>query len=126
MTLKIAMTAIGGVEVLKPVRADLPPPSAGEVRLRQTAIGVNFVDIYQRMGLYPAPAMPTVLGVEGAGVVEAVGADVGTLRTGDRVAYAGPPLGSYAEARNLPANRLVPIPDGVDDHIAAAAMLRGV
>lgn len=126
MTLSIAMTAIGGVEVLKPLRADLPPPSAGEVRLRQTAIGVNFVDIYQRMGLYPVPAMPVVLGVEGAGVVEAVGTDVKMLRGGDRVAYAGLPLGGYAEARNLPANRLVRIPDGIDDHIAAAAMLRGV
>ncbi|AZN96124.1 quinone oxidoreductase [Mesorhizobium sp. M9A.F.Ca.ET.002.03.1.2] len=126
MTLKIAMTAVGGVEVLKPVRADLPPPSADEVRLHHTAIGVNFVDIYQRMGLYPVPAMPAVLGVEGAGVVEAVGANVKMLRPGDRVAYAGLPLGSYAEARNLPANRLVRIPDGVDDHIAAAAMLRGV
>jgi NADPH2:quinone reductase len=126
MTLKIAMTAIGGVEVLKPVRADLPPPSAGEVRLRQTAIGVNFVDIYQRIGLYPVPALPAVLGVEGAGIVEAVGADVTMLRSGDRVAYAGLPLGGYAEARNLPANRLVRLPDSVDDHIAAAAMLRGV
>ncbi|RWD57099.1 MAG: quinone oxidoreductase [Mesorhizobium sp.] len=126
MTLSIAMTATGGVEVLKPARADLPPPSAGEVRLRQTAIGVNFVDIYQRKGLYPVPAMPAVLGVEGAGVVEAVGADVRILRSGDRVAYAGLPLGGYAEARNLPASRLVRIPDSVQDHIAAAAMLRGV
>ncbi|TIV62510.1 MAG: quinone oxidoreductase, partial [Mesorhizobium sp.] len=103
-----------------------PPPSAGEIRLRQTAIGVNFVDIYERKGLYPVPAMPAVLGVEGAGVVEAVGADVRILRSGDRVAYAGLPLGGYAEARNLPASRLVRIPDSVQDHIAAAAMLRGV
>ncbi|WP_308444401.1 alcohol dehydrogenase catalytic domain-containing protein [Bradyrhizobium sp. RD5-C2] len=73
MTLSIAMTAPGGVDVLKPVRADLPRPAADEVRLRQTAIGVNFVDIYQRMGLYPVPGMPAVLGVEGAGVVEAAG-----------------------------------------------------
>jgi NADPH2:quinone reductase len=126
MTLNIVMTAAGGVDVLKPMQADLPQPAASEVRLRQTAIGVNFVDIYQRTGLYPVPGMPAVLGVEGAGVVEAVGADVKTLRSGDRVAYAGLPLGGYAEARNLPASRLVRIPDGVNDQTAAAAMLRGI
>ncbi|MGN1288342.1 MAG: alcohol dehydrogenase catalytic domain-containing protein, partial [Bradyrhizobium sp.] len=118
MTLSIAMTAPGGVDVLKPVRADLPRPAADEVRLRQTAIGVNFVDIYQRMGLYPVPGMPAVLGVEGAGVVEAVGTEVKALRNGDRVAYAGLPLGGYAEARNLPASRLVRIPDDIDDQTA--------
>lgn len=126
MTLSIAMTAPGGVDVLEPVRADLPRPAADEVRLRQTAIGVNFVDIYQRMGLYPVPGMPAVLGVEGAGVVEAVGTEVKAFRIGDRVAYAGLPLGGYAEARNLPASRLVRIPDGIDDQTAAAAMLRGI
>ena len=126
MPLSIAMTASGGVDVLKPVRAELPAPGATEVRLRQTAIGVNFVDIYQRLGLYPVPGMPAVLGVEGAGVVEAVGADVKILRSGDRVAYAGLPIGGYAEIRNIPANRLVRIPDGIDDRIAAAAMLRGI
>lgn len=126
MTLSIAMTAAGGVDVLKAVRAELPPPAAGEVRLSHTAIGVNFVDIYQRQGLYPVPGMPAVLGVEGAGVVEAVGADVKTLRSGDRVAYAGLPLGGYSEARNIPASRLVRIPDAVDDRTAAAAMLRGI
>ncbi|WP_375780660.1 quinone oxidoreductase [Bradyrhizobium sp. ma5] len=120
------MTAPGGVDVLKPVRADLPRPAADEVRLRQTAIGVNFVDIYQRMGLYPVPGMPAVLGVEGAGVVEAVGTEVKAFRIGDRVAYAGLPLGGYAEARNLPTSRLVRIPDGIDDQTAAAAMLRGI
>ncbi|WP_244486047.1 quinone oxidoreductase family protein [Bradyrhizobium viridifuturi] len=126
MTLSIAMTAPGGVDVFAPVRADLPHPAADEVRLRQTAIGVNFVDIYQRMGLYPVPSMPAVLGVEGAGIVEAVGTEVEAFRIGDRVAYAGLPLGGYAEARNLPASRLVRIPDGIDDQTAAAAMLRGI
>ncbi|MFB9268518.1 quinone oxidoreductase [Bradyrhizobium erythrophlei] len=120
------MTAPGGVDVLKPVRAELPAPAANEVRLRQAAIGVNFVDIYQRTGLYPVPGMPAVLGIEGAGVVESVGADVTTLRSGDRVAYAGLPLGGYAEARNIAASRLVRIPDGIDDRTAAAAMLRGI
>jgi NADPH:quinone reductase len=126
MTLSIAMTAAGGVEVLKPVRSDVPPPADHEVRLLQTAIGVNFVDIYHRLGLYPVPSTPAVLGVEGAGIVEVIGSDVKTLRAGDRVAYAGLPVGGYAEARNLPAGRLVRIPDGVDDQTAAAAMLRGI
>jgi NADPH:quinone reductase len=126
MTLSIAMTAPGGVDVLKPFHADLPQPAVGEVRLRQTAIGVNFVDIYQRMGLYPVPGMPAILGVEGAGVVEAVGPDVATLRNGERVAYAGLPLGGYAEARNFPASKLVRIPDAINDQTAAAAMLRGI
>jgi NADPH:quinone reductase len=126
MTLSIAMTAPGGVDVLKPVHADLPPPGGGEVRLRQTAIGVNFVDIYQRMGLYPVPGVPAVLGVEGVGIVEAVGAGVEAFRSGDRVAYAGLPIGGYAEARNIPASRLVRIPDDIDDRRAAAAMLRGI
>lgn len=126
MPLTIAMTAAGGTDVLKPVQSDLPAPSATEVRLRQTAIGVNFVDIYQRQGLYPVPGLPAVLGVEGAGVVEAVGAEVGTLRVGDRVAYAGLPLGGYAQIRNMPASRLVRIPGGIDDRTAAAAIFRGV
>ena len=126
MPLSIAMTASGGVDVLKPVRAEPPAPGATEVRLRQTAIGVNFVDIYQRQGLYPVPSLPAVLGVEGAGVVEAVGADVKALRNGDRVVYAGLPIGGYAEVRNIPASRLVRIPDGIGDRIAAAAMLRGI
>jgi NADPH2:quinone reductase len=126
MSLSIAMTAPGGVDVLRAVRSDLAPPATDEVRLRQTAIGVNFVDIYQRSGLYPVPAMPAVLGIEGVGVVEATGAGVTTLRTGDRVAYAGLPIGGYAEARNIPASRLVRIPDGIDDRTAAAAMLRGL
>jgi NADPH:quinone reductase len=126
MSLTISMSEPGGIEVLKPVQSKLTDPGPGEVRLRQTAIGVNFVDIYQRTGLYAVPGLPAVLGVEGAGVVEAVGDGVTSLRNGDRVAYAGPPIGGYAEARNIAADRLVPIPEGIDDRTAAAAMLRGI
>lgn len=126
MTRLIAMTAAGGPEVLSLRQVELPPPAPGEVRLRQTAIGVNFVDIYHRTGLYPVPELPTALGVEGAGIVEALGDDVSGLTIGDRVAYAGLPVGGYAEARNIPAGRLVALPEGIDDRTAAAAMLRGV
>ena len=126
MTRQIAMTAIGGPEVLSLRDADLRPPAPGEVRLRQSAIGVNFVDIYHRTGLYPVPELPVALGVEGAGTVEAVGAGVVGFAAGDRVAYAGLPVGGYAEARNVPASRLVPLPEGIDARTAAAAMLRGV
>ncbi len=126
MSLSIAMTAIGGPEVLKSVEAELLPPAAGEVRLRHSGIGVNFVDIYHRQGLYPVPGLPAILGVEGAGIVEAVGSDVTTVRVGDRVAYAGLPIGAYAEVRNIPAQKLVHIPPSLDAHKVAAAMLRGI
>jgi NADPH:quinone reductase len=126
MSLTISMTQHGGIDVLRPVQSKLAGPGPGEVRLRHTAIGVNFVDIYQRTGVYSVPGLPAVLGVEGAGVVEAIGDGVTTLRNGDRVAYAGPPIGGYAEARNIAAARLVPIPEGIDDRTAAAAMLRGI
>lgn len=122
----VAMTAVGGPDVLAVKTVELPPPAPGEVRLRQTAVGVNFVDIYHRTGLYPVPAVPTALGLEGAGVVEAVGEGVDDLKRGDRVAYAGLPVGGYAEARNIPRARLVPVPDGISDRIAAAAIFRGV
>jgi len=126
MTQVVAMRAAGGPEVLSVGEIELPPPAAGEVRLRQTAVGVNFVDIYQRSGLYPVPALPAVLGVEGAGVVDAVGTGVSDLAAGDRVAYAGLPVGGYARARNIPRSRVVRVPDSIDDRTAAAAMLRGV
>jgi NADPH2:quinone reductase len=126
MTLTISMMAPGGVDVLRPTYVELSQPAGGEVRLRHTAIGVNFVDVYQRLGLYPVPGMPATLGVEGVGVIEAVGPDVKTFRPGERVAYAGLPIGAYAEARNIPASRLVRVPDEIDDRTAAAAMLRGI
>ena len=103
---------------------DVPAPGPGEALVRQTAIGVNFLDTYHRSGLYPL-AMPAVIGSEGAGVVEAVGPDVADLAAGDRVAYAGVP-GAYAEARLVPATRLVKLPADVDDRTAAAVMLKGM
>lgn len=115
----------GGPEVLKLERVELPAPAAGEVRLRQVAIGVNFVDIYYRNGLYPM-TLPGGLGQEGAGVVEALGEGVTGLSVGDRVAYAGGEQGAYASARNYPASRLVRLPDAIGFDLAAAAMLKGL
>lgn len=105
---------------------ELPPPAAGEVQIRHTAIGVNFVDIYHRTGLYPLPALPAALGVEAAGIVEATGAGVDGLRPGQRVAYAGPAVGSYASARNIAADRVLALPDDIADETAASLLLRGI
>jgi NADPH2:quinone reductase len=115
----------GGPEVLSWEEIDLPEPRPGEVRVRQTAIGVNYIDTYHRSGLYPLPELPAVLGREAAGVVEALGPGVAGLRAGDRVAYALWP-GAYAELRNIPAAVLVPVPAGIDDRTAAAMMLKGL
>lgn len=122
----VRMTAAGGPEVLRLDDLPLAEPGAGEVRVRHAAIGVNFVDIYVRKGLYPAGDRPAPLGVEAAGVVEAVGDGVGCLSPGDRVAYAGLPPGSYAEARTLPAARLLKLPAGLSLPVAAAGLLRGL
>jgi NADPH2:quinone reductase len=116
----------GGPDVLRYESFDVPAPKAGEARIRHSAIGLNFIDCYFRSGLYPAPAgLPLVPGNEGAGTVVAVGEGVTSVAVGDRVAYVGP-LGSYAEERNVPADRLVKVPDGVADDVAAAAMLKGM
>ena len=101
-------------------------PGAGEVRLHQEAVGLNFIDVYHRTGLYPLPGLPAVLGLEGAGVVESVGADVNDFRPGDRVAYAGIPPGAYAQVRCIPAHRLVRLPDSITTRQAAGMMLRGM
>jgi NADPH2:quinone reductase len=122
----VAITRPGGPEVLSVLEHEPPPPAAGEIRLRQAVVGVNFVDVYHRTGLYPLPQLPAVPGVEGAGIVDEVGPGVEGLAVGDRVAYAGLPVGGYAEVRNLPATRAVRLPAGVDERTAAAAMLRGV
>jgi NADPH2:quinone reductase len=121
----IVVSELGGPEVLR--FQDVPDvsPGPGEARLRQTAIGVNFIDVYFRTGLYKAPALPFTPGQEGAGVVEAVGPGVTEVSVGDRVAYAGLP-GSYAEVRLAPAARLVKLPAGIDDKSAAAMMLKGM
>jgi NADPH2:quinone reductase len=116
----------GDASTLKLREATLPAPAPGEVRIRHTAIGVNFVDVYHRSGLYRLPALPAVLGVEAAGVVDAIGAGVESLRPGQRVAYAGPPVGSYATARNISAERVLPLPDDIDDDTAASLLLRGI
>jgi NADPH2:quinone reductase len=115
----------GGPEVLHLEDIDLPPPGAGEVRVRHKAIGVNFIDTYHRSGLYPVK-LPSGLGLEAAGIVEALGADVTNLRIGDRVAYCSGPIGAYAEANNVPADRVVRVPTDVSDEVAAAALLKGL
>jgi NADPH2:quinone reductase len=114
----------GGPEVLTYQDIDLPPPGPGQVRVRHTAVGVNFIDTYHRSGLYKL-ALPSGLGSEAAGVVEALGDGVTALKKGDRVAYAGT-LGAYAEANNVPSEKLVALPSGIDDETAAAAMLKGM
>jgi NADPH2:quinone reductase len=119
------MHQTGGPEVLRWEPVDLPPPGAGEVRVRHKAIGLNFIDTYHRTGLYPLP-LPSGLGSEAAGIVEEVGANVVGLAKGDRVAYATGPIGAYAEARNLAASHLVKVPDAIDDATAAAVMLKGM
>jgi NADPH:quinone reductase len=116
----------GGPEVMQWEDVPVGDPGEGQARIRHTAIGVNFIDTYHRSGLYPLPSMPGGLGSEGAGVVEAVGKGVTHIKAGDRVAYAGGPPGSYAEARLMPADRLVKLPGGIDDPRAAAMMLKGM
>jgi NADPH:quinone reductase len=121
----IRFARTGGPEVLALEDIDLPAPRADEVRVRHTAIGVNFIDTYQRSGLYPV-SLPSGIGLEGAGVVEAVGEGVTAFQKGDRVAYCTGPLGAYAEANNVPADRLVKIPSGIADETAAASLLKGM
>ncbi len=114
----------GGPEVLAWEDVDVPPPGPGEARVKQTAVGLNYIDTYFRSGLYPAQ-LPSGLGNEGAGVVEAVGSGVTVVKPGDRVAYAGA-LGAYADVRNVPADKLLVLPEGVSEKQAAAAMLKGM
>lgn len=121
----VRMTAFGGPEALTIETVDLPAPSPGEVQLRQTAIGFNFIDVYQRKGTYPLP-LPTGLGHEAAGIVEAVGDGVTAFRAGDRVAYMNAGLGAYADRRNVPADKLVALPDAIGDEVAAALIFKGM
>lgn len=125
MTKAIQVSKTGGPEVLEFVDIDVPKPAAGEVRLRHTAIGLNFIDVYFRTGLYPAPQLPFVPGMEGAGEVLELGEGVDHLSVGDRVAYAGA-MGSYCQERSMDASKLVKIPDGVSDDEAASMMLQGM
>lgn len=125
MTKAVKFHKTGGPEVLSFEDVVVGKPGRGEARIRHTAIGLNFIDTYHRSGLYPLP-LPSGIGLEGAGVVEAVGAGVSHVRPGDRVAYAGGPTGAYAEERVMPAEKLVKVPRGVSDDEAAAVMLKGL
>ena len=115
----------GGPEVLCWEEVDVPAPAAGEATVRHHAVGLNFIDTYHRTGLYPLP-LPAGIGLEGAGVVEAVDDGVTEVKVGDRVAYAGGPVGAYAEVRNIPAHRLLKLPENIGFNTAAAMMLQGL
>ena len=125
MTKAIRMFKTGGPEVMEYVDVEVGDPGPGEVRIRHAAVGLNFIDVYFRIGLYPQP-LPSGLGQEGAGTIEAVGAGVTDFKVGDRVAYAGRPNGAYAEARVMPADILVKLPDSISFDTAAAMMLQGM
>jgi NADPH2:quinone reductase len=125
MTHAIRIHEHGGPDVMKWEAVEVGSPGRGEVRLKHTAIGLNYIDTYHRTGLYKIP-LPSVIGREGAGIVEAVGDDVNDLQPGDRVAYASSPIGAYCEARLMPAERLVKVPQGVTDQQAASMMLKGM
>ena len=115
----------GGPEVLQWEDTSVPPPGAGEAQVRHKAVGLNYIDTYHRSGLYPMP-LPSGLGLEAAGVVEAVGAGTSEFKPGDRVAYCQGPIGAYAEMKNHPADRLVKIPEGISFEQAASTMLQGL
>jgi len=121
----IRFAKTGGPEVLVLENIDLPAAKPGQVRIRHTAIGVNFIDTYHRSGLYPVP-LPSGLGLEAAGIVDALGEGVTSLKVGDRVAYCSGPIGAYAEANNVPADRVVKLPAGISDDDAAASLLKGM
>ncbi|MEN2785502.1 quinone oxidoreductase [Sphingomonas qilianensis] len=124
MTRAAQITRTGGPEVIEWIDVDLPAPAPGEVRMRNAAVGLNYIDTYHRTGLYPL-ALPSGLGSEAAGVIEAVGAGVDGFKVGDRVGTFGPALGAYATARNVPAASLLPLPADIDDRTAAAILLKG-
>ncbi len=126
MTYAIFMHSTGGPEVLTRESYEPGQPESGEALIRHEAVGLNFIDVYHRTGLYPLPRLPAIPGMEGAGVVEAVANDVTDLQPGDRIAYAGMPPGAYAEKRRIPAHRLVKLPDAIDMQTAAAMMLQGM
>jgi NADPH2:quinone reductase len=125
MTGVVRVHQVGGPEVLQFEDSDVGPPGPGQALLRQTAVGLNYLDVYFRSGLYPPPQLPFTPGHEGAGVVEAVGEGVSEVHVGQRVAYA-PPIGAYAERRLMSADRLVALPDEISDEQAAAMMLKGM
>ena len=125
MPFAIRMHQAGGPEVMSWEEVEVGDPAPTEARVRHAAVGLNYIDIYHRTGLYPLP-LPSGLGLEAAGVVEAIGTAVTDLRPGDRVAYAGGPVGAYSQVRCLPADRLLKLPDAIDFRTAAAMMLQGL
>ncbi|WP_374351444.1 quinone oxidoreductase [Limnohabitans sp.] len=125
MSLAVQIDQNGGPEMMKLVDVQVGEPGPGEIRIRHKAIGLNFIDVYQRTGLYPFP-MPLRLGMEGAGIVEAVGEGVTHLRAGDRAAYASAPPGSYCEVRVMPAKNVCKLPNGISFETGAAMMLKGL
>lgn len=125
MTRAMRIHAYGGPEAMQWEEIEVGVPGEGEVRVRNRAVGLNYIDVYHRTGLYKLPSLPAVIGMEGAGEIEAVGPGVMGLKAGDRVAYANPP-GAYAEARLIPAERVVKLPDSIDFKTAAAMMLQGM
>lgn len=126
MSYAIQIDRTGGSDVLKLVEYDPGPPGKGQALVRHEAVGLNFIDVYHRIGLYPLPSFPAIIGLEGAGIVEAVGEGVDDIKPGDRVAYAGIPPGAYAERRVIPAHRLVKVPEDIALKDAAAMMLQGM
>ena len=126
MTKAIRIHAHGGPEALRWDDVPTPEPGPGEALVHHTAVGLNYIDVYFRTGLYKVPTLPATIGMEAAGVIRAVGADVTGFNPGDRVAYASAPIGAYATDRVIAADRLVRLPDGIDDQTAAAMMLQGM
>jgi NADPH2:quinone reductase len=126
MTHAIRIHEQGGPEVLRWEEVQVGKPAAGQIRVKHGAVGLNYIDVYHRNGLYPIAAFPATIGLEGAGTVEEVGEGVSDLKVGDRVAYASPPLGAYAQERLIPADRVVKTPEGISDEQAAAMMLQGM
>lgn len=122
----VVMARYGGPEVFEWRDVTVPPPGPGEVRIKQTAIGVNFIDVYCRTGYFNLVEPPGVVGMEGVGIVTDVGSGVHHLAVGERVAYVGPPPGAYAECRTMPASRLIRLPPDIDDRTAAAVLLKGM
>ena len=126
MTRAIRIHAHGGPEALQWDDVPTPEPGPGEALVHHTAVALNYIDVYFRTGLYKVPTLPATIGMEAAGVVRTVGADVTDVKPGDRVAYASAPIGAYATDRVIAADRLVHVPDGIDDQTAAAMMLQGM
>jgi len=126
MTHAVRIYETGGPEVMRWEPFEPGEPAPGEARVRHEAVGLNFIDVYHRTGLYPLPALPAIPGMEGAGTVEAIGEGVTEVSVGQRVAYAGVPPGAYAQVRNIPAHRLVELPDTIAFEQAAAMMLQGM